>query len=79
MPTRSRRRTTSGSGSGLGSDRRVTCRRQAAPCPERITSTGPFRLVRVHAGTIWTRITGLLSDEGEILHAGRAKAHLTLS
>lgn len=37
------------------------------PAPaERITPTSTFRLVRVDAKTIWTRITGLLPDEGEL-------------
>ncbi|MFJ8586028.1 histidine kinase [Streptomyces sp. NPDC093595] len=37
------------------------------PVPaERITSTSPFRLVRVDAKTIWTRITELLPDQSEI-------------
>ncbi|MFF8291134.1 histidine kinase [Streptomyces sp. NPDC016309] len=34
-----------------------------------ITSATPFRLVRVDAKTIWTRITGLLPGEGEIRRA----------
>ncbi|MDQ0940329.1 histidine kinase [Streptomyces sp. V1I1] len=40
------------------------------PVPaERITPASTFRLVRVDAKTIWTRITGLLPDEGELRHA----------
>ncbi|MFI6690267.1 histidine kinase [Streptomyces sp. NPDC050433] len=36
---------------------------------ERITPASTFRLVRVEAKTIWTRITGLLPDEGELRDA----------
>ncbi|MGW3660798.1 histidine kinase [Streptomyces sp. NPDC005151] len=40
------------------------------PVPEeRVTPTAPFRLVRVEAKTIWTRITGLLPDAGELRQA----------
>jgi hypothetical protein len=40
------------------------------PVPaERITPTSPFRLVRVDAKTIWTRITELLPDQAEIRSA----------
>ncbi|MEU1216220.1 histidine kinase [Streptomyces sp. NPDC005790] len=40
------------------------------PVPEeRITPAAPFRLVRVEARTIWTRITDLLPDAGELRKA----------
>ncbi|MBM7438776.1 histidine kinase [Streptomyces sp. HB132] len=40
------------------------------PVPEaRVTPTAPFRLVRVDAKTIWTRITELLPDAGELRRA----------
>ncbi|WP_336321320.1 histidine kinase [Streptomyces lavendofoliae] len=40
------------------------------PLPaDRITPQSPFRLVRVDARTIWTRITDLLPGEGEIRRA----------
>ncbi|TXL90301.1 histidine kinase [Streptomyces sp. IB2014 016-6] len=42
----------------------------AEPVPEeRITPASTFRLVRVEAKTIWTRITGLLPDQDELRHA----------
>jgi hypothetical protein len=40
------------------------------PLPaDRITPATPFRLVRVDAKTIWTRITALLPGEGEVQRA----------
>lgn len=40
------------------------------PVPEeRVTPAAPFRLVRVDARTIWTRITGLLPDASELWQA----------
>lgn len=40
------------------------------PVPEaRVTPAAPFRLVRVDAKTVWTRITGLLPDAGELRQA----------
>ncbi|WP_203185984.1 histidine kinase [Streptomyces pratensis] len=35
----------------------------------RVTPGSPFRLVRVDAKTIWTRITALLPDQDELRHA----------
>ncbi|MEU6705774.1 histidine kinase [Streptomyces wuyuanensis] len=46
---------------------------------QRITPASTFRLVRVDAKTIWTRITGLLPDAGELRHAGRARDGLASS
>jgi hypothetical protein len=42
----------------------------AEPVPEaRVTPGSPFRLVRVDARTVWTRITALLPDTNELRHA----------
>ncbi|MFJ2444294.1 histidine kinase [Streptomyces sp. NPDC087658] len=46
----------------------------AEPVPaERITLTSAFRLVCVDARTIWTRITDLLPDQGELRYAAAAR------
>ncbi|WP_149179167.1 hypothetical protein [Streptomyces sp. TRM49041] len=46
------------------------------PVPaERISPASTFRLVRVDAKTIWTRITGLLPDQGELRHAAARRSH----
>lgn len=42
---------------------------------ERITPASTFRLVRVEARTIWTRITGLLPDQGELRQAVARQPH----
>ncbi|MFF8915425.1 hypothetical protein ACF08M_19405 [Streptomyces sp. NPDC015032] len=47
----------------------------AEPVPaERITPASTSRPARVDAKTIWTRITGLLPDKGELRHAAARPA-----